>query len=131
MQDRRRAEQSDIWHVSKQADLQARGERALYYDGAAIKRYVDELIEHNEGWLDWFDENGLKPLRLAYEDLESNQNAQLNTVLEFIGVEHPRMSVETDLLRMADAISLEWIERYRAESPGFREARAVSSSDDQ
>ncbi len=110
-----RAEQTNVWHIKSQSDRGAE-QSAVRYDRVAIQRFLDESIEHDQAWNRWFQQNGISPFRLRYEDLDRDSDLEARKVLDFVGVAPPDYPIEAPNVRMADAVSREWVERFRAET---------------
>jgi LPS sulfotransferase NodH len=107
-----RAIQSDEWTAgvsNRQADEPR-------FDFKHIRALHDEVIRQNRAWRRWFTVNRIVPLRVCYEDLVDDMEAVTFRVLNFLGVEvPPGTTPEPKHSKQADAISAEWISRYRAE----------------
>lgn len=112
---RLRAEQTNVWHIKDTRDWKAARNNA-HYDREAIRLYIDESIEHAREWHRWFRKNDVVPLRLRYEDLDIDGQAEAHRVLNYIGVEPPLSTINAPDVRMADRTSEEWAERFRAET---------------
>ena len=112
---RHRAESTRIWHVSSADSSPAKRVQARY-DRAAIKGFVDEAQAHNRAWRRWFDRNGVIPLVITYEELDLDHTGTTGRVLDFLDLESPDVAAEVPNVRMADATSRAWIERFRAET---------------
>ena len=115
---RLRAEQTNIWHIRGERDLEA-ANRRVQYDREAIQHFVNETRAHIQEWNKWFQRNEIVPLRLNYADLDCNGESEANRVLEFVGVARPSSPIEAPDVRMADETSKEWAERFRAETGYF------------
>jgi len=113
---RLRAEQTNIWHITSKASPESKKPNNVFYDREALQRFVGESDAHNLSWNQWFESNGVNPLRIAYEDLDQNNQAELQRVLEFIGEQPSEIPAVARNVRMADALSREWAERYRSET---------------
>ena len=112
---RLRAEQTNIWHITNQTDLESRSAQASY-DRPRIEQFLEESIDHNRAWESWFARNGVVPLRVSYEELDRDGEATARKVLNFLGVSAPGMRIEAPELRMADSLNHEWADRFRTET---------------
>ena len=110
---RLRAEQTHVWHVTDSAD-HANPKREAFYNEAAIQHYIDESEAHDRAWNKWFHQNNILPLRLNYEDLDAAAIPVVHQVLDFIGVDHPKIPITASNVRMADDMSAEWAQRFRS-----------------
>ena len=91
--------------------------QAVEFDYEAIRGFLDESEEGDRGWSRYFDDRGMSPTRLWYEDdLERGYEATVRSVLTTVGVEVPTdLSVSTDYRKQADATSEMLVERFREE----------------
>jgi LPS sulfotransferase NodH len=88
------------------------GEPAFDLDG--IEGRARRIGEQTDAWRRWFEENGIEPLRLTYEELAADPTATARRVLGFVGVDVPAdLAVEPRTERQADAVNEEWVRRYR------------------
>ena len=111
---RHRAEVSGTWHLGiEQAARPAKPD----YDRAAIAAYLTEAKADNAAWADWFNANRITPFCIHYEDLAADPMATARGVLSFLDL-HPLGPLHAANRRMADATSLEWAARFRAEGLG-------------
>jgi LPS sulfotransferase NodH len=107
-----RAIQTDEWT----AGVRNRPEGEPHFDFKHIRALHDEVIRQNRAWRRWFAVNGIAPLRVRYEDLVDDMEAVTFRLLDSLGVEvPPGTTPEPKHSKQADAISAEWISRYRAE----------------
>lgn len=93
---------------------------ALEYDADTLRTLVDECERADRTWDRFFDEAGIEPHRLSYEDdLEHDWPSTTLRVLGFVGVDPPPdLVIATDYRRQATAATDALVERYRAENGG-------------
>lgn len=113
-----KAKQGGLWHLGADGTpIQQRpNKRPLIYDRKAISELILEMDEHNSAWKSWFQENGISPLLLTYEDLAENPVQELKRVLDYIQV--PQMhgiGLQPKTAKLADEINQSWTERYKNE----------------
>ncbi|MBO0863739.1 MAG: Stf0 sulfotransferase family protein [Mycobacterium sp.] len=106
-----RAVQTQVWQG--RADPE-RDSRVVYHAGA-ISHIVTLLQEQENGWRNWFAEEHITPIDVAYPVLWRNLTAIVGTILEALGLD-PRLAPAPVLERQADQRSDEWVDRYRAEA---------------
>jgi LPS sulfotransferase NodH len=109
-----RALQTLRWHSGGRE----RSEREASYDPAHISRKVDRIGREEDAWRGLFERHGIESHLVVYEELVADQSGTVSDALEFIGVE-PRSDLRAlppPLERQADALSEQWVERYRAET---------------
>jgi len=92
-------------------------ESPLHYDFAAIDQLVNESLLREAAWQAYFSEWQVRPLALVYEDFTEDSAGTVARVLDFLGVREPYVLPEAaiTLVKQADAVSEEWVQRYREE----------------
>jgi LPS sulfotransferase NodH len=111
-----KAVQTSIWN-SKQMNGRKK-ESELIYDFAEIKRRYDDLQAQNESWKRFFEEEGIEPFVVKYEDLMRSYDVITRSVLDFLRVE---LSADYEikapsLCKQSTSLNDEWVQRFRAES---------------
>jgi LPS sulfotransferase NodH len=92
-----------------------RGYAPPRYDATRIARLKAEAEAQDAAWDTFFDAEGIQPLRLDYERLTRDLDGTVRAVLDHLGVAWAGDLGPPPLARQADAISAEWIERFRRE----------------
>ncbi len=113
-----KAGQSGLWHAAPDGtELERLSEpQPLIYDAANIGACVAEFTAYDRQWEDWFQAEGIVPLRLTYDSLAQDPEGVLGSVLDHLGLDPGAASgVRPGVARLADEISAEWVRRYRAE----------------
>jgi len=83
------------------------------------KRTIDAAMRKikvtDDMWKNFFANNEIEPLTVTYEDLISSPETVVASVLDYIGVKHPKKVVlkETRLHKQSDGISSEWENKYK------------------
>ena len=79
-----------------------------------------QLIEDEDAaWARWFEVNGIDAEQVFYEDLLADPRRELSRILASLGLDLP---ADVELLpypgydRQADAVSVDWCQRYRDQS---------------
>jgi len=114
-----RAEQTGLWHIAPDGTELERlsPPQPPVYDHARIARELAALDQADAAWNDWFAEQGIAPLRLAYEDLAADPAGTLARVCRALDLPPPDpATVRPGTARLADATSQEWMQRFRAEA---------------
>ncbi len=106
-----RAVQTRMWRGRPDPVRDARAE----YHAGAIAHVINMLREQEKGWQTWFEEEGVKPIDIAYPVLWRNLTEIVATILDALG-QDPRLAPAPVLERQADQRSDEWVERYRADA---------------
>ncbi len=113
-----KAQQSGLWHRAPDGTEIERlaPPQEPRYDFALIRREVAALEAYDAAWNHWFAAEGIAPLRLDYDSLSADPAAALLRICEALGIEAPAPEeVRPGVAKLADATSLEWMERYRAD----------------
>jgi LPS sulfotransferase NodH len=95
-----------------------RGQRTPVFDADHITRKLRRIDREEAAWEQLAERHGLAPRRVVYEDFVEAQEQTVRDLLGALGVEAPadlRLPPPT-LGRQADALSDQWVERYRAEA---------------
>ena len=89
----------------------------LLYSAQHIEECLREVMLQTEAWWRWFDEEGIQPFTIVYEELCSNIDAHLGSLARWLGVERDEVDpVGVPLIdRQADRVNREWIDRFVAE----------------
>ena len=89
-------------------------------ENTAIDTMVRGLAMSEANWQTFFYLSGITPLTVVYEDLVQAYEETALRVLRFLGITPPPDLTfkERRLLKQADAVTDEWVERYRAFKQG-------------
>jgi len=110
-----RAIQSGEWHIPigeqrKSVDLS----NAYSFD--AINHLYMECSMREAGIQEFFAEGGITPLNIFYEDFDQNYEGTIRTVLDYLELDSISVGITPPTLKKtADAISEEWVQRFREE----------------
>lgn len=91
------------------------GQKAPYYDGAAIARSLDKLASENLVWELWFARNGVTPLSLTYEELFQKPKATLEQIAGLVDAKitsGDAIDLDSGLEIQRDTVNAEWRERF-------------------
>ncbi|GIK26594.1 MAG: hypothetical protein BroJett006_28400 [Betaproteobacteria bacterium] len=108
-----RARESGLWHLADGEN--ALVNRAIRYDGLAIKEFFDALIAEKHEWEEFFCARGIVPLRLYYEDLVGNMGSGVEQIAELLGLTEvaPIAWPLPRVIKLGGAESDEWANRFR------------------
>jgi LPS sulfotransferase NodH len=108
---------NEWWAIAGIAPEKPEGHaRNLALDPRTIAR-LERVLEQNEvNWQSFFQENGITPLVIYYEDLVSNYTGTITAVLKWLGITDADAIATPSprLQRQSDARSEEWLTRYTA-----------------
>lgn len=94
------------------SDVARRSPRVLRYDEGALRARMDWFTAGAAQWERYYAEQSIEPLRITYEQLDTNFEATVRTVLDHLG--HPDVPVPSaPIARQRDDINAEWTDRLR------------------
>jgi LPS sulfotransferase NodH len=117
--------QAVSWAVAAQTNIYSAAqlehripEQQPRYDFELIDNLHRLVLEGEAGWRAHFDDCGVEPLRVVYEDLVDDYEGTAVRVLGFLGLSplKPALEGERTMVRQATALNDEWARRYVAES---------------
>src|SRR6266480_5635736 len=108
-----RAHQTGLWKVQEGKTVQ----REPQFDAELIEQCLKESEEQEKFWGRFFQCIGIDPLRVEYENLCEDYEANIRRVLNFLQISLPRRTFigPPVTVRQADEISRTWEERFLAE----------------
>lgn len=88
--------------------------RELFFHFAAIDHLKRQLEEHDAAWQHYFNENGIEPLAVVYEDLVLEYEVTALKILAYLGIAIPEkpLFAERRMKQQADALSEQWVRQY-------------------
>jgi LPS sulfotransferase NodH len=95
------------------------------FDFEQIDHWVNRLTFFESSWRRYFQNVGLEPLEVVYEDFVEGYESTVRAILRYLDLPFSeRVPVASPRLqKQADALSEEWVERYRHEKSRHRNAR--------
>jgi len=108
-----RAHQTGLWKVQEGKTVQ----REPQFDAELIEQCLKESEHQEKLWGRFFQRTGIDPLRVEYENLCEDYEANIRRVLKFLQVSLTRRTFigPPVTVRQADEISRAWEERFLAE----------------
>lgn len=113
-----RAQQSGLWHVAADGSELERvaPHRDPHYDAVAIEAQVKIFGDYDRLWSAWFTHERIEPLRVPYARLADDPVAVTRQLLAGLGLDpHAADHIAPGVRKMADAITEDWLSRFRAE----------------
>jgi trehalose 2-sulfotransferase len=113
-----KAEQSGLWHIAPDGTEIERLSlpQDPRYDFKLIQRKLTKLEAHDAAWNEWFEQQGITPLRVQYEILSEDPAGTLIQICEALGVEAGKAEAATPgVAKLANEISLDWMRRFHAD----------------
>ena len=106
-----RAEQTGLWKI--QEGNVARGEAE--FDPDLIASCLEDARREERIWAEFFERNGVDPLRVVYEELCEDYSGTIGRVLDYLEIKLPRsVRPKPETVRQTDSLSREWEERFLA-----------------
>ena len=118
-----RAIQDNEWHVSSgnersNIDPELSGK----YDFDAILHLWKETMLREANMQDYFTKYGIQPLNLVYEDYILDLPGTIQSILDHLEIQNDYIFPEIKFRRTADAISEQWVERFKEDlQKGWKE----------
>lgn len=96
----------------RRADKTCGNGREPVYDRDAIKKAIADFEAQEQSWLDYFKSIRGQPKAVYYEEIDSDYEATVRDTLVFLGIKPRRCIPPPRLLRQADGVNEEWVERF-------------------
>ena len=98
--------------------------RTPRFSVAKLDRMLEIIVEHHRNWRRYFQQIGVSPLELFYEDLALDYETSARRILEFlhVPVRAGHLIGLTRLRKQSDELSEAWVRRYRQISEGRNHA---------
>ena len=110
-----KAIQSDEWHRKKGQSHKAQ-DLTDAYNFDAINHLFSECSMREAGIQAFFDETGITPLTIVYEDFVADYRGTVERVLAYLGLEFDSQTLlEPYYAPLADEVSETWVQRFREE----------------
>jgi LPS sulfotransferase NodH len=107
-----RAEQTNAWYIGDAGS----NKQAPRFDATRIGELMQMIDEHNTAWREWFASVGISPHLVRYEDLDADLAGITRGILDFLELDLPAgREIRQRHQRQADGLTVEWLQRYRAE----------------
>lgn len=110
-----RAIRSDLWHLLRDDQVKSPPEDDYRFE--AIDTLVHDTVMREAAWQEFFDQLGVRPLTLAYEDFAADPEAVTRQILDYLDLAPAadwRLG-ELPLRPIADELSEAWVQRFRKE----------------
>lgn len=94
--------------------------REPVYNYYQILQCIREVRVDAKGWETYFQQHGIDPLRIFYEDFVADQKNTIQRIFDFLEIAMPAgfQSPLSPLMRQADSLSDLWLEKFNR---GYRE----------
>jgi len=108
-----RAAQDGVWHLH--GDELPMPSAEPKYDFEFISNLHGLLIAGESGWRDLYEELGLVPHELFYEDMVADPDRAVRSVLSFLGLDDRAHVPSVRTRPTADTANAAWIERFHSD----------------
>ena len=111
-----KALQTATWRIerSRSGQDEPPRDREGEFSFDAIDHLRRQISVHEAAWTSYFEEAGIEPLTIVYEELSEAYEETLEETLGYLGVApQARSAPALEMHRQADATSEEWVERYQ------------------
>lgn len=105
-----RAVQTNAWTAQQSVRATPR------YDADRIAAHLKGIERAEQHWDGHFASEGVAPLTVTYETLDSDYEGVMAGVLDHLGIDAP--VPPRQLTRQGDALNDEWVERFSHDRPG-------------
>jgi len=127
-----RASQTDVWwRIDGEQNPKRPGTTDdATFDPLAIARLEQELVLNDLNWQVYFNDSGIAPLTLYYEDLAADYPGILVHVLKWLGIPDADIVpvAPPRLEKQADSQTEKWLSRYIAEGPAEQPSHSPSTT---
>ncbi len=110
-----KAIQTWTWSQDEQAlPAEKRSHKGLVFNFEAIDHLVQCIEAHETAWRQFFDDAGIRPCIVVYEELAPAYEATALNILRYLHIPIPQELVfgERRMKQQSNALSKEWIQRY-------------------
>jgi hypothetical protein len=89
----------------------------LQYDFAMIANCLNDVARQDQDWRGWFDAHGITPYQVTYDDLTSDADGVVRSIVGLLGVQNDESDVVDvpSVDKQGDETNEEWIERFERE----------------
>jgi len=114
-----RATSSNVFHTNIEHSSEAiKSLKSQKYDYNLIKQWYEHIAEQESGWQQYFSENDIFPLFIAYEDIEHDILNVLKRISKYIDLQEGNISLpETSSIfkKVGDKKNIRWTHRFALE----------------
>jgi trehalose 2-sulfotransferase len=108
-----RASETGLWWQIPGVNANEAHAPTLEFNFQRIAYLERILLRHESQWQQYFENHDIEPLVLIYEEFINDHESAVRDVMSYIGVELPEQAdIRPRLLRQADSLTEEWVERY-------------------
>jgi LPS sulfotransferase NodH/MoaA/NifB/PqqE/SkfB family radical SAM enzyme len=114
-----RATATSIWHTNVQHDADVLNKaEILEYDFEAINKCYENIATQEKGWQKYFLDNGITPLCISYEEIETDVLNTMKRIASHVSVRAENVSMpkeQSAFTKVSDHRNGEWALRFEFE----------------
>jgi len=114
-----KATESRVFHTNIEHTQEALQKlKALEYDYARLAHWHQHLVAQEAGWQRFFDQQGIHPLAITYEDIENDVHTVVRRVAAYLGLPTGNLGLgasESIFKKLGDRSSVVWAARFMLE----------------
>jgi LPS sulfotransferase NodH len=100
----------------RSTDPGSRADADVPFDFQAIDALIATSIQDERSWRQFFEQHGINPLAIEYENLDRAPETIVRQILAFLGLKVTSVALPTDWRhqRQADDLTEAWVRQYQA-----------------
>jgi trehalose 2-sulfotransferase len=100
----------------RSTDTGSRADAEVSFDIQVIHALIQTSVADEESWRQFFQQHGIQPLAVEYEELEREPETVVRQILAFLGVDPPAQPFPRSWQhqRQADDLTEVWVSQYHA-----------------
>jgi trehalose 2-sulfotransferase len=113
-----KAQQTGLWHMATDGTELERlsVHQEPVYNSAEIQSCYEKFVAYDQQWDEWFRREGIDPFRISYDQLSLDPVKTVSAILDCLGLKNDAAQlIEPGVKKLADAISRNWVDRFRSE----------------
>jgi LPS sulfotransferase NodH len=101
----------------RSTDPGSRADTEVPFDFQAIDSLIRTSVADDEAWRQFFQQHGIRPLPIVYEDLEHEPESVARQILSYLGLDLPTRPFPPSWRhqRQADALTEAWVQQYQTQ----------------
>ena len=107
-----KAAQNEHYHSTPEKGMPA---TPLSYNFAAIDHLISEIMMEEASHQAFLDDMGITPYNIFYEDFIQDMEGTVKGIMNFLSIHETYTFQSSNLIKMQDTLSDEWVQRYRKE----------------
>lgn len=86
----------------------------LEFRPEVITQFITQTAIHEAAWLSFFQQSGVQPFIVVYEDFVNSYEKTATDILNYLGISHltPLAFGERRMRKQSDSLTEKWVQRY-------------------